>query len=94
MASLVDTDRGYEFGPFRVDVVRRRLWRDGQAVPLAPRSFDTLVALVRHAGTVVQKDELMRLVWPDTNVIEDNLTQQISHLRKALGDHSENRPTS
>jgi eukaryotic-like serine/threonine-protein kinase len=44
---------------------------------------------VHHAGHVVEKDELIRLVWPDTNVIEDNLTQQISNLRKALGDHSQ-----
>lgn len=86
MTGLPDTEHVYEFGPFRLDVVRLRLWRDGDLVALTPRSFDTLVALVRHAGRVVEKEELMRLVWPDTNVVDDNLTQQISSLRKALGD--------
>ena len=89
MTSPADTEHGYEFGPFRLDVIRRRLRRGDQPVPLTPRSFETLLALVSHAGSVVEKDQLMRLVWPDTFVIEDNLTQQISSLRKALGDHSE-----
>ena len=80
-------ERVYEFGPFRVDAVRRRLWRHDEPVPLSSRAFDTLLALVHRAGRVVEKDELMRLVWPDTFVVDDNLTQQISALRKALGDH-------
>jgi len=84
-----DTEQAYEFGPFRLDVVRRRLLRDDQPVPLTPRGFDTLLALVRCAGRVVEKDELMSLVWPDTSVVDDNLTQQISSLRKTLGDHSD-----
>src|SRR5215813_4052602 len=82
-------ERVYEFGPFRIDAVRRRLWRDDEPVPLSSRAFDTLLALVHGAGRVVEKDELMRLVWPDTFVVDDNLTQQISALRKALGDHPE-----
>src|SRR5262245_6497678 len=84
-----DIEHGYEFGPFRLDVVRHRLLRGDQPVPLTPRGFDTLLTLVRYAGRVVEKDELMRLVWPDTSVVDDNLTQQISSLRKALGDHSD-----
>jgi DNA-binding winged helix-turn-helix (wHTH) protein/Tol biopolymer transport system component len=89
MTGSVDTGRGYEFGPFRLDVVRRRLWRDGQLVPLPPRSFDTLLALVEHPGRLIEKDELMRLVWRDTFVVEDNLIQHISTLRKVLGEHSD-----
>jgi eukaryotic-like serine/threonine-protein kinase len=84
-----DSEHGYEFGPFRMDVVRRRLLRGDQHVPVTPRSFDTLLALVRCAGRVVEKDELMRTVWSDTSVVDDNLTQQISSLRKTLGDHSD-----
>jgi eukaryotic-like serine/threonine-protein kinase len=84
-----DSEHGYEFGPFRLDVIRRRLLRGDQHVPLTPRSFDTLLALVRCAGRVVEKDELMRVVWSDTSVVDDNLTQQISSLRKTLGDHSD-----
>src|SRR5262245_4930538 len=89
MTVSVETGRTYEFGPFRLDAIRRRLWRDGRPVPLPPRSFDTLVALVEHAGRLIEKDELMRLVWRDTFVVEDNLIQHISTLRKALGEHSD-----
>src|SRR5262245_9366953 len=89
MTVSVETGRTYEFGPFRLDAIRRRLWRDGQLVPVPPRSFDTLVALVEHAGRLIEKDELMRLVWGDTCVVEDNLIQQISTLRKLLGEHSD-----
>src|SRR5262245_39438170 len=89
MTGTVETGRGFEFGEFRLDVVRRRLWRDGRVVPLPPRSFDTLVALVEHPGRLIEKDELMRLVWRDTFVVEDNLIQHISTLRKALGEHSD-----
>jgi DNA-binding winged helix-turn-helix (wHTH) protein len=89
MTGPVETRRDYEFGPFRLDAVRRRLWRNGQLVALPPRSFDTLLALVEHAGRLIEKDELMRLVWRDTFVVEDNLIQHISTLRKALGEHSD-----
>ncbi|MGH9139723.1 MAG: winged helix-turn-helix domain-containing protein, partial [Vicinamibacterales bacterium] len=58
-------------------------------MPVSSRAFDILLALVRHAGRVVEKDELMRIVWPDTFVVDDNLSQQISALRKALGDQPE-----
>src|SRR5262245_40839345 len=80
---------GYNFGPFRLDVQRRRLWRGDKHLPLSSRSFDTLLALVQSAGRIIEKDELMRLVWPHTFVVDDNLTQQISSLRKALSDHAE-----
>src|SRR5215471_2270083 len=76
----------YEFGPFRLDPVRRRLLRKGKAVPLTPKAFDTLVELVRQSGKTIEKDDLMRQVWPDAVVEENNLNQNISTLRKSLGD--------
>ena len=76
----------YEFGPFRLDARKRLLWRDGEIVTLKPKAFDTLLALVEGNGRVVEKEELMKRVWPDTVVEEGNLTFNISSLRKALGD--------
>lgn len=82
----------YEFGPFRVDPTKRLLLRDGTPQPLTPKAFDILLVLVRQDGQVIEKDDLMRAVWPDTVVEENNLTRNISALRKALGegpqDHS------
>ncbi len=77
----------YEFGDFRLDADKRLLLtRDGQLVPLKPKIFETLLYLVEHNGTVLAKDELMRAVWPDTVVEENNLSQNISALRRALGE--------
>jgi TolB-like protein/DNA-binding winged helix-turn-helix (wHTH) protein/Tfp pilus assembly protein PilF len=76
----------YEFGPFRLDSKSCVLMRAGAVVPLNPKAFDTLRVLVENHGSPVGKNELMKLVWPDTFVEETNLTQQISILRKALGD--------
>ncbi|HKE55471.1 MAG TPA: winged helix-turn-helix domain-containing protein [Pyrinomonadaceae bacterium] len=76
----------YEFGPFRVDALKRVLWRDGEPVQLTSKSLDTLLILVSQPGEIVTKDDLMKAVWPDTVVEENNLTQQISMLRKALGE--------
>ena len=82
----------YEFGDFRVDVLRRLLLRGSEPVTLRPRVFDTLLCLVRHHGRVVEKDELMRAIWPDAFVEENNLNQSVSTLRRALGETSgENR---
>jgi len=67
----------YEFGPFRLDPVERILSGEGNAVALSPKAFDLLIALVSQAGRVVSKDELMREVWPDTFVEENNLTVNI-----------------
>src|SRR5580700_11181702 len=85
-------ERGsYEFGPFRLDVVERMLLGEGQLVALSPKAFDLLFVLVRKAGRVVDKEELMREVWPDTFVEENNLTVNISALRKALGNGSSDK---
>jgi len=75
----------YEVGEFRVDPDERLLLRAGKAIPLTPKAFETLLALVEHSGHVVKKDDLMKRVWPDTFVEEVNLAQNISVLRRALG---------
>lgn len=75
------------FGDFRLDTDKRLLLdQDGDTVALMPKAFDTLRYLVEHAGEVVEKDDLMSAVWPDTIVEENNLSQNISVLRKALGE--------
>ena len=76
--------RFHDFGPFRVDASRRLLLRDGDPVALTPKAFDILMVLLRNADRIVEKDELMKLVWPNTVVEENNLTRNVSSLRKAL----------
>jgi len=76
----------YEFGPFRLDPARRLLSRQGEVIPLTSKVLDTLLVLVENRGRVVDKEELMKAVWPDTFVEEGNLTQNISMLRKVLGE--------
>ena len=77
------------FGPFTLDPDRRVLLREGAPVALTPKTFETLALLVRNSGRVVGKAELMDALWPDAVVEENNLNQQISALRKALGDRAE-----
>ncbi len=74
-----------KFDRFTIDPERRQLLRAGEPVPLTPKTFDTLLTLVRERGRVVEKSELMQILWPDTAVEENNLSQQISAARKALG---------
>ena len=81
-------NHSYEFGRFRLKPAERVLLREGEPVPLTPKVFDILVTLVEHGGQVVAKDDLMKRVWPNTFVEEGNLTQNISLLRKALGESS------
>ena len=78
----------YDLGPFRVDPEREILLRAGEPVPLTPKTFQILLVLVRHGTEIVTKDDLMKTVWPDTFVTEANLTQNISSLRKALGERA------
>src|SRR5215469_13396441 len=82
----------YEFGQFRIDVAERLLLREGEAVPLTPKAFETLLLLVESSGHTVEKDELMRRLWPDTFVEEANLTNNISLLRKALDESPDGHP--
>jgi DNA-binding winged helix-turn-helix (wHTH) protein len=77
----------YEFGDFRVDAGRRLLLgADGRPLPLAPKAFDTLLYLVQHTDAVLGKETLMRAIWADTVVEENNLNQCISALRRVLGE--------
>ena len=75
----------YEFGGFRVEAGKRLLLRAGIPVPLTPKVFDTLLQLLEHRGKVVEKEDLMKAIWPDTIVEENNLSQNISTLRRVLG---------
>ena len=79
----------YRFGPFTLDPRRRVVLRGDAPVSLTPKAFDVLYFLVQNPNRLVTKDELLQAVWGSTFVEEGNLTQYISHLRKALGDNSE-----
>jgi DNA-binding winged helix-turn-helix (wHTH) protein len=79
----------YEFGPFRIDPDKEILLRAGEPVPLTPKTFQILLVLVRHSREVVTKDDLMKMVWPDTFVEEANLSRNIFMLRKALGESAQ-----
>jgi predicted ATPase/DNA-binding winged helix-turn-helix (wHTH) protein len=74
------------FGPFRLLPTARRLERDGKPVELGGRALDVLAELVRHAGRVVSKADLMSTIWADTTVVEGVLRTHVYNLRKALGD--------
>jgi TolB-like protein/DNA-binding winged helix-turn-helix (wHTH) protein/Flp pilus assembly protein TadD len=76
----------FEFGAFRFDPAERVLYRGPERVPLSPKAADTLLVLLTHHGRVVEKNDLMQQVWPDTFVEEGGLARNISALRKALGD--------
>src|SRR5882762_2234109 len=79
----------YRFGQFVLDPSRRTLSRANSPVSLTPKAFDVLLFLAQNPNRLVTKEELLQAVWGDTFVEEGNLTQYISHLRKALGDNSE-----
>src|SRR5271163_4975173 len=82
----------YEFGDYRVDPGNLLLSRGGRPVPLTPKVFDTRLLLVKRSGEVLEKEELIRAIWPDTIVEENNLNQNISTLRRVLGEsRGENR---
>ena len=76
---------GYTFGPFVVDPIKWRLWRDGSLVPITGKTFDLLLVLIENRDRIIRKDELMARVWPDTAVDDNNLPRQMSFLRRALG---------
>ena len=76
----------YRFGDFTLDADQKVLLRKGKPLPLAPKVIETLLTLVENSGRIVEKQELMTRVWPDTFVEESNLTYSIRQLRKTLGD--------
>lgn len=80
-----DAPHFYEFGPFRLDAKRHVLMREGAFVALGPKALETLLVLVRNHGYLVEKEQLLKSVWPDTFVEEATLAQNIFTLRKLLG---------
>jgi DNA-binding winged helix-turn-helix (wHTH) protein len=80
----------YEFGEFRLDPEESVLLRDAQPIPLAPKALEVLIFLVQNNGRLVDKDEILKNVWPDTVVEEGNLNFAIHQARKALQDDSSN----
>jgi DNA-binding response OmpR family regulator len=60
-----EIDLSYEFGPFRLEPATRRLLREGEALPLTPKAFDTLLLLVQNRERVMEKEEVLRRIWPD-----------------------------
>lgn len=85
-------DHHYEFGPFLVDPRDRLLLRDKRLLPLPPKVFDTLAVFIEHSGYLLEKNELLNRVWPNTIVEEGNLTQAVYALRKVLGCGADGRP--
>ncbi|HEX6045765.1 MAG TPA: winged helix-turn-helix domain-containing protein [Pyrinomonadaceae bacterium] len=76
----------YEFGPYRLELAQRLLTCTGEMVALTRKATEILIVLVAHAGQLVERDELLKEVWPDSFVEESNLTQTIFQLRRTLGD--------
>lgn len=81
----------YEFGSFCLDVKEQELRKDGKAVPLNPKAFSTLLILVERCGSLVEKEELMSFLWPNSFVEESSISQNISVLRKTLGEKGRDR---
>ena len=82
----LSAEQFYEFSPFRLDPTEGVLLRDGKAVSLTPKAFRLLLVMVEHHGHIVNKEDLLKQVWPDTFVEEGNLAFNVSLLRKALGE--------
>jgi len=74
---VVDTPQLYEFGPFRLEPAERKLMRGNEMVTLTPKAFDTLLLLVRNSGHLLDKDDLISTLWPDTFVEEGSLSNNI-----------------
>lgn len=84
-----DPQAGYEFGQFTLVPSEKRLLSDREVLPLAPKLFDTLLLLVENRGRLIQKEELLKALWPNTVVEEQALAHNVSQLRKVLGDPAE-----
>lgn len=91
-AAMAERGREYTFAGFRLDIAARRLTtRDGMPVKLNSRAFETLALLVAHRGEILAKRTLLRAVWPDVVVGDNNLNQAVAAIRRALGDGTEPR---
>jgi len=91
VAMTRQADEVYEFDEFRLEPAERVLLRNGEPVQLTPKSFETLLLLVRNHNRLVEKTKLLAEVWPDTFVEEKTLAQNIFMLRKALAADGEGR---
>jgi len=81
----------YDFGPFRLDLRSKMLLRDGAYIPLTPKAFETLAVLIENNGRIVDKEELLRAVWPGTFIEEGTVAKAVSNLRKVLGADEQGR---
>lgn len=86
------SQRGYEFGEFRLDADHLMLYRGDEEISLPPKAIETLLVLIERSGEIVRKDELLCAVWPDTFVEESNLFRYLHVLRKALGNQKNGSP--
>lgn len=82
--------RFYQFGPFRLDPNRHRLFRGDEVVALSPKAIQTLVLLVENPGKLLERETLMDALWPHVIVEDANLTVAVSQLRKALNQNGDN----
>ncbi|WP_285288901.1 winged helix-turn-helix domain-containing protein [Alloacidobacterium dinghuense] len=89
--SIVVDSANYSFGPFRLVPSEHLLLREEKPIPLAPKAYELLFALVKRHGRLVSREELMHEIWPDSFVEEINLTVNISLLRKTLGEQIDGR---
>src|SRR5438132_5276632 len=76
----------HQFGAFRLDCAARQLFRDGAVVPIASKAMDVLLILVGNAGQVIERGELIKRIWPDSEGADGSLAVTVSALRKTLGD--------
>jgi DNA-binding winged helix-turn-helix (wHTH) protein len=88
------TNHAYEFGPFQLVPEERLLFCNGDMVALSPKDMDLLLVLVGSRGRLLQKDELMKHLWPESFVEEANLSHHVFILRKVLSEHGAERSTS
>jgi len=88
MNHMLQTPSRFEFGPFQLDAAEHRLLRNGVEVSLPLKAFEILCVFVENAGRLLKKEDLIRLVWPDTVVEENNLNKNVSLLRKTLGERA------
>src|SRR5437868_4200239 len=82
----LDPKHVYQFGPFQLDTGQRLLMRDGENIPVTRKAFDTLCLLVENSGRVLQKEEMMKSIWPDSYVEEATLAQNVFTLRRVLDE--------
>jgi DNA-binding winged helix-turn-helix (wHTH) protein len=82
----VRADEEYEFGSYRLNVNECKLWRGTEEIKIRPKLFSLLLIFIEHHGRMLEKEELIRSLWPDSHVEESNLTVSITELRATLSD--------